>query len=374
MGASCLACWTKRLCTRALLSLLALPTMAADRVVITEEFTWDGCSHCPYANRAFNNLINDPNNQVVDGTFTLVQYHIWDSYATTWGNSRASFYHMPGTPTAWFDGTLWDEGAWDNDQMMYNLYLSEYTTSRAVATDVTLSVTGVQDSGQTFTIRARAGVEATGSPKTMRIYMVQVLDHWPTTFAYLRNGFKQAATSTEDVTLAAGQSQLVTRTFTFDTTSWVNQSNIKIIVWAQEPQADSTHADPASTYQAAVLSWPFPPDCNADGAPDATDIASGISADCNTNRIPDECDIAAGTSQDANVNGVPDECETLRGDMNCDGTVNFRDINPFVLLLSDASAWQVEYPACLLANGDINADGSVNFRDINPFVQQLSTP
>ena len=60
------------------------------------------------------------------------------------------------------------------------------------------------------------------------------------------------------------------------------------------------------------------------------------------------------------------------GDLNCDGSVNFRDINPFVLILTDPVAWQVENPGCPLANGDINGDGSVNFRDINPFVALLS--
>jgi hypothetical protein len=318
---------------------------------------------------------------------------------------------MPGTPTAWFDGTLWDEGAWDNDQQMYDWYLSDYTTCRAAPTDVTVSVTGVQQAGQTFTIRARVCVEAGGVAKTVRIYMAQVLDHWPTTFTYLRNGFKQAAT-TEDVILAAGECQLVTRTFTFDATSWANQRNIRLIVWAQEPQADSTHANPATTYQAAVLNWPFAPDCNANGVPDAEDISSGLSADCNTNgvpdecdiatgtapdcnsngipdscdlasgtsqdcntnSVPDECDIASGTAQDANANGIPDECEILRGDLNCDGTVNFTDINSFVLMLSDPAAWQLEYPACLLANGDLNDDGSANFRDINPFIVRLTTP
>jgi hypothetical protein len=38
-------------------------------------------------------------------TFTLVQYHINDSYATT-GNLARQLYGVSGTPVAWFDGTL----------------------------------------------------------------------------------------------------------------------------------------------------------------------------------------------------------------------------------------------------------------------------
>jgi hypothetical protein len=117
-----------------------------------------------------------------------------------------------------------------------------------------------------------------------------------------------------------------------------------------------------------------PNDCNNNQIPDACDLASGTSHDCNANGLPDECDIAAGTSQDANGNGIPDECEgqVRTGDLNCDGTVDFGDINPFVLVLTDAAAWQAAYPGCPIANGDINSDGSVDFGDINPFVALLS--
>jgi hypothetical protein len=62
----------------------------------------------------------------------------------------------------------------------------------------------------------------------------------------------------------------------------------------------------------------------------------------------------------------------LPGDVNCDGTVSFGDINPFVLILSNPEVWQQTYPDCPLLNGDINADGSVNFGDINPFVALLT--
>jgi len=61
------------------------------------------------------------------------------------------------------------------------------------------------------------------------------------------------------------------------------------------------------------------------------------------------------------------------GDVNCDGAVNFGDINPFVLILTSPDAWQVMYPDCPMANGDIDGDGDVDFGDINPFVTLLST-
>jgi hypothetical protein len=95
----------------------------------------------------------------------------------------------------------------------------------------------------------------------------------------------------------------------------------------------------------------------------------GGGGDCNGNGIPDECDIASGYSQDHNQDGIPDECEVCPGDLNCDGIVDFGDINPFVLYLSNFAQWQLSYPGCPPENGDINGDGSYpSFGDINPFV------
>jgi hypothetical protein len=62
----------------------------------------------------------------------------------------------------------------------------------------------------------------------------------------------------------------------------------------------------------------------------------------------------------------------LVGDLNCDGSIGFSDINPFVLRLSSPTEYFNTYPTCPDANGDINSDGTVSFADINPFVALLS--
>ncbi len=59
------------------------------------------------------------------------------------------------------------------------------------------------------------------------------------------------------------------------------------------------------------------------------------------------------------------------GDLNCDGTVEFGDINPFVLALANAVQYASAYPDCDINTGDINGDGLVDFGDINPFVALL---
>lgn len=62
----------------------------------------------------------------------------------------------------------------------------------------------------------------------------------------------------------------------------------------------------------------------------------------------------------------------LRGDLNCDGLVNFGDINPFILALADPADYQNVFPACDIRNADVNQDCRVGFGDINPFVALLS--
>jgi hypothetical protein len=63
-------------------------------------------------------------------------------------------------------------------------------------------------------------------------------------------------------------------------------------------------------------------------------------------------------------------CELMppvcRGDCNCDGIIDFNDINAFVAALSGSTP-------CSFANCDVNGDGVIDFGDINPFVDRLST-
>jgi len=66
-----------------------------------------------------------------------------------------------------------------------------------------------------------------------------------------------------------------------------------------------------------------------------------------------------------------------RGDLNCDGFIDFGDINPFVLALSNWPAWQAAFPGCPERNTDVNGDGDyggpLGFGDINPFVALLAS-
>ena len=67
------------------------------------------------------------------------------------------------------------------------------------------------------------------------------------------------------------------------------------------------------------------------------------------------------------------------GDLNCDGTVNLFDIDPFVVAVTSAGntipfdEYDALHPDCDPWLADIDANGTVNFFDIDPFVDLLTS-
>ena len=60
------------------------------------------------------------------------------------------------------------------------------------------------------------------------------------------------------------------------------------------------------------------------------------------------------------------------GDVNCDGVVDFFDIDPFVVALSGQAAFDFVFPDCDWWSADCNENGVIDFFDIDPFVAVLS--
>lgn len=61
--------------------------------------------------------------------------------------------------------------------------------------------------------------------------------------------------------------------------------------------------------------------------------------------------------------------------MNRDATVDFADINPFVLTLSNVAGYEAAFPDCSTLLSNINADatyGEGSFGNINPFVDLMT--
>ena len=60
------------------------------------------------------------------------------------------------------------------------------------------------------------------------------------------------------------------------------------------------------------------------------------------------------------------------GDMNLDGVVSWRDVDPFVFAMSDSAGYQNQYHMLPTLHGDLTGDNVVNWRDIEPFIVFLN--
>lgn len=57
--------------------------------------------------------------------------------------------------------------------------------------------------------------------------------------------------------------------------------------------------------------------------------------------------------------------------MNCDCVVDMDDVDPFVLALLDAAAYELAQPSCEILNGDFIVDGIVDGADAQGFLDLL---
>ena len=144
-----------------------------------------------------------------------------------------------------------------------------------------------------------------------------------------------------------------------------------IVLEQPEPQHWATDVHPS-------LGWQN--DAPSDFHASVEYVETTTSCDCNENYVRDDFDIARGTSLDEDGDGVPDECEgppLCPGDMNCDGIVNYTDIDWFVVALGcvggDPGCWPPpSVPAnCPWLNADCNGDDNVTYADIAPFVGRI---
>ncbi len=91
-----------------------------------------------------------------------------------------------------------------------------------------------------------------------------------------------------------------------------------------------------------------------------------------------DCAAGGGTYQGDNTSCTPSPCNVLcPGDGNCDGVINWRDIDYLVAAQNDnVSSWTAKFPGtppCDFLNLDTNGDSHVNWRDIDPFIALMNT-
>jgi len=288
-------------------------SIAAERRVITEMFTATWCVYCPNVRQALTDLMED-----YPDDFLAIGIHGGDSYATPWGNQRASFYGVPGYPTLWFDGLLDKVGSSGTPAQNYAAIIPYLNQRWNAPTDTFVEVNGDHISGETYRFTVRVGVEIGGQAKSVDLYLLQLLDLYPTGGnPPYRNTYIQSR-PVSSINLVPGQAQVITHDFTFSGASAANHSNIKVIAWVQDPGSPA----PRHVHNTNWIDWPFPSaDCNGNGVADYIEIANGSAPDCNNNGLPDSCDIAQGLA-DSDNDGLPDICE----DCNGNGEYDWYDI------------------------------------------------
>ncbi len=86
---------------------------------------------------------------------------------------------------------------------------------------------------------------------------------------------------------------------------------------------------------------------------------------------PDVPDTGAGTPPLVDIGAWEFQPPARLGDLNCDGLVDFDDVDPFILAVTDPNAYATLHPECPLGLADCNSDGQVDEGDIDAFVALL---
>jgi len=242
---------------------------AGQRVVLMEEFTATWCGPCEYAGQAMSQLIDD-----YPGQIAAFQIHVADNYAIPWGEgTRANFYGVWAVPTVEVDARLEHIGA-TTVQETYNEYLAMVQQRWNTPTKVSIALGGESLGGNDYQISARVGLDASGVAKTVRVHMVEVLDHYPAGVRH-RNCLMQHP-AYQVIDLVPGASQVISWTITLTGPSVADPNNVKIIAWAEQPVGSA----PGNVYQATVMDWPFTPlshapgDVDGDGDVDLNDLTA----------------------------------------------------------------------------------------------------
>jgi thiol-disulfide isomerase/thioredoxin len=315
-----------------MLAAMAAGASAADRKVLCEDFTATWCGPCKYAARAMNRLMNE-----FPDTFLGLQVHQDDNYTKGWGNRRASYYSIQGYPTLWFDGKVKQYGIPGSDDSAYSALKSKYDNRMKVSTDVTVEVGVKEVDEDTVTVSVRVTLDAEGAAKDVRVFTVQALDHYPDKdsghrqYQYRNCLMKAAVDAGEDISLSPGESWEKSYEMNIDFGRSGEQKGIEEVVylaWAQK-KASNGSSGQGEVFNVGQMGYPFedlPP---------------------------------------------PPPPPFEKGDMNCDGEINFDDVDPFVIAITSQSTYLENYPDCNWMLGDIDGDGDVTFNDVDGFVDCL---
>ncbi len=295
--------------------------------------------------------------------------HWADNFSVDWGDpQRASYYGVSGIPISIFDGTLRRSGTRNGSSEETFEWFEEALLERLnTPTDVSLAIEATQRTDDSFSVTTSATLDGDGVAKGVDLYVVEALDHWPTTDDFWRNTLRQPVNSAVPRSLMPGETVDVTGSVTLDATSLSRFDDVKLIAWAQSSETGEV-LNATELYLSQLQSSDIG-DFNSDGIYDGTDTNMLVAAiiDAGAGNAPDSMfdmnqdgqfdtgDLGEWLDKAATANGF---AEPYRfGDANLDGTIDAQDLNAV------GRNWQAQTDAW--EEGDFNADGVVNASDLN---------
>ncbi len=140
----------------------------------------------------------------------------------------------------------------------------------------------------------------------------------------------------------------------YDNTDWTSTVGGGSVTWSS-PQTFAQNANSNALRWGTMYNFWF----EADRPPTTANVTLGLFKP----HTPQQVQFAAQTPSAPPQFG--------NADTNCDGAVDFFDIDPFLLALFDPAAYGLAFPNCSLTTADVNDDGSVDFFDIDAFLAVL---
>ncbi len=186
--------------------------------------------------------------------------------------------------------------------------------------------------------------------------------------------FNDAATFGDDETLM--DHCLLTFTPNLETCLFINNlqnGRYEVLIYAWMPGQPAVRAftnsdeEPGNPHLILGGAWPGHHEESVTYARHISDVTTGLLR-THSGIVPGDDPALGAAMNGIQIRKIP---PTIRGDMNCDGLINGRDVGPFVQAVIDPDAYQDDYPACTLAAGDMNNDTLVNAADTDNFVVKL---
>lgn len=264
---------------------LTSAAIAADRVVLIEDFTATWCFPCRGTGEALHNIQLRYPDRVA-----AVQIHSDDAYELIFGDQRYCRWGYCGgsyaLPTVGFCG----KDRWVG-RRTEDFYQSQVDYWWTVPTDTIVKIVANKVRDSLYNVHVDVTVEPGGIAKDMRVFLVVLIDRWPDNQWHHFHGL--GMTSAEDgrsysydtIRVNPGQTVRITKLLELnrriqgrgaDWNPWDYANQLRLAAWA-EGTADKYFNADAEVYNATVKRYPFDEgvigDLDGDGDVDLSDLA-----------------------------------------------------------------------------------------------------